>query len=56
MKNGYNSGMMAHASNPSTQEAEVGESLSLRLAWFTRRVPGQPEIHRETLSQQSVCC
>jgi hypothetical protein len=36
--------------NPSTQEAETGRSLSLRPAWFTERVPGQPGLHRETMS------
>jgi hypothetical protein len=31
----------------STQEAEAG--MSLRPAWSTKQVPGQPELHRETL-------
>ena len=29
----------------------MGGSLSLKSAWSTERVPGQPELHRETLSQ-----
>jgi hypothetical protein len=41
---------MAHAFNPSTWEAEAGGFLSSRPAWSTKWVPGQPEIHRETLS------
>ena len=43
---------MAHTFNPSTQEAEAGGSLSLRSTWSKERVPGQPRIHRETLSQE----
>ena len=36
---------------PCIQEAEAGRSLSLRPAWSTERIPGQPGLHRETLSQ-----
>jgi hypothetical protein len=35
--------------NASTREAEAGGFLSLRPAWSTERVPGQPGLHRETL-------
>jgi hypothetical protein len=36
--------------NSSTQEAEAGESLvSLRPAWSTEQVSGQPGLNRETL-------
>jgi hypothetical protein len=42
--------VVAHAFNPSTWEAEAGEFLSLRPAWSTEWVPGQPRVHRETLS------
>ena len=41
-----------HAFNPKTQKAEAGGSLSLKPAWFTEGVPGQPGLHRETLSQK----
>jgi hypothetical protein len=35
----------------SSWEAEAGRFLSSRLAWSTKWVPGQPGLHRETLSQ-----
>jgi hypothetical protein len=41
---------MAYAFNPSTWEAEAGGFLSSRPAWSTEGVPGQPGLHRETLS------
>jgi hypothetical protein len=46
-------GMVAHAFNPSTWEAkaEAGGFLSSRPAWSTEWVPGQPGLHRETLSR-----
>jgi hypothetical protein len=35
-------------------EAETGSgSLSLRPPWSTEQVSGQPELHRETLSQKN---
>ena len=40
---------MAHAFNPSTQEAEAGESLSSRSTWSTEQVPGQAGLCRDTL-------
>jgi hypothetical protein len=40
------------AFNPSTWEAEAGEFLSLRPAWSTEWVPGQPGLYRETLSRE----
>jgi hypothetical protein len=43
-------GVVAHAFNPSTLEAEAGGFLSLRPAWSTEWVPGQPGLYRETLS------
>jgi hypothetical protein len=46
-------GVVAHAFNPSTWEAEAGESLSSRPAWSTEGVPGQSGLHRETLSQKN---
>jgi hypothetical protein len=45
-------GVVAHAFNPSTREAEAGGFLSSRPAWSTEWVPGQPGLHRETLSQK----
>jgi hypothetical protein len=44
--------MVAHAFNPSTWETEAGIFLSSRPAWSTEWVPGQPGLHRETLSQK----
>ena len=41
---------MVHTLNPSIWEAEGGRSLSLRTPWSTEWVPGQPVLHRETLS------
>jgi hypothetical protein len=42
--------VVVHAFNPSTWEAEAGRFLSLRPAWSTKWVPGQPGLYRETLS------
>jgi hypothetical protein len=44
--------VVAHAFNPSTWEAEADGFLSSRPAWSTEWVPGQPGLHRETLSQK----
>jgi hypothetical protein len=41
------------AFNPNTREAEAGGLLSSRPAWSTEWVPGQPGIHRETLSRKT---
>jgi hypothetical protein len=46
--------MVAHAFNPSTWEAEAGRFLSLRPAWSTKWVLGQPGLHRETLSRKQT--
>jgi hypothetical protein len=43
--------VVAHTFNPS-QEAEAGGFLSSRPAWSTKWVPGQPGLHRETLSRE----
>jgi hypothetical protein len=45
--------VVAHTFNPSTWEAEAGKFLSLRPAWSTKWVPGQPGLHRETLSPKN---
>jgi hypothetical protein len=45
--------VVAHAFNSSTWEAEAGGFLSLRPAWSTELVPGQPGLHRETLSRKT---
>jgi hypothetical protein len=45
--------MVAHAFNPSTWEAEAGESLSLRPLWSIELVPGQPGLQREALFRQN---
>ena len=45
-------GLVAHTFNPSTWKAEAGEFLSLRPAWSTEWVPGQPGLYRETLSKK----
>jgi hypothetical protein len=42
--------MVAHAFNPSTWETKAGRFLSSRPALSTEWVPGQPGLHRETLS------
>jgi hypothetical protein len=44
--------VVAHAFNPSTWEAEASGFLSSRPAWSTKWVPGQPGLHRETLSRK----
>ena len=38
---------MAHAFNPSTQEAEAGGAQSSRPAWSTERVPQQPGLQEK---------
>jgi hypothetical protein len=47
--------VVAHAFNPSTREAEAeaGWFLSSRPAWSTEWGPGQPGLHRETLSRKN---
>jgi hypothetical protein len=53
LKNEYcQPGVVAHVFNPNTREAEAGRFLSSRPAWSTKWVPGQPGLHRETLSQK----
>jgi hypothetical protein len=46
-------GVVVHAFNPSTREAEAGRFLSSRPASSTKWVPGLPGLHRETLSQKN---
>jgi hypothetical protein len=47
-------GMVVHAFNPSTREAESGGFLRSRPAWSTKWVLGQPGLHRKTLSQKQT--
>jgi hypothetical protein len=42
--------VVVHAFNHSIWEAEASGYLSSRTAWSTEWVPGQPGLHRETLS------
>ena len=42
-----------HAFNPSTWEAEAGESLSKKPTWCTAQVLGQSGLHWETLSRKT---
>jgi hypothetical protein len=46
--------VVGHAFNPNTWEAEAGGFLSSRPAWSTEWVPGQPGLHRKTLSQNKT--
>jgi hypothetical protein len=43
--------MVTYTFNPSTGRQRQTD-LGLRLAWSTERVPGQPGLHKETLSQK----
>jgi hypothetical protein len=46
--------VVVHAFNPSIQEAESGGSLGVQgQPGSTEQVIGQPELHRETLSQKT---
>jgi hypothetical protein len=45
--------VVVHTFNPSTRKAEAGGFLSSRPAWSTKWVPGQPGLHRETLSRKT---
>lgn len=42
--------MVAHSFYPSTQDSEASTYLSLRAVLTTERIPGQPVLHRNTLS------
>jgi hypothetical protein len=46
-------GVVVLVFNPSTQEAEASGFLSLRPAFATEQVPGQPGLHRETKTKIS---
>lgn len=39
--------MLTHTFNPSTHEAEADKSMSLKPAWFTEHVSGQPGLHTQ---------
>jgi hypothetical protein len=53
LRTGTSWGVVVHAFNPSTWEAKAGGFLSLRPAWSTEWVPGQPGLYRETLSRKN---
>ena len=38
--------------NPNTMEAKSEGSASSKLVWSTWQVPGQPELHRGTISEK----
>jgi hypothetical protein len=44
--------VMVYVFNPSTQEAEAVRSLEFKASLVTGRVPGQPALHKETLSKK----
>ena len=44
--------MVRQEFNPSTGAAEAGGSLSWKPVWSTEQIPGQLELHRETLSRK----
>jgi hypothetical protein len=46
--------VVVHAFNLSTWEVEAGRFLSLRPGWSTEWVPGQPGLHKETLSRKTI--
>jgi hypothetical protein len=52
VKNFCEPGLVVHAFNPSTQEAEASVFLSSRPALSTKWVSGQPGLYRETLSHR----
>jgi hypothetical protein len=52
IKGHHSRAVVAHAFDPSTREAEAGGFLNSRPAWSTKWVPGQPGLHRETLSRK----
>jgi hypothetical protein len=45
---------MVYSHNPSTWEAEAKRIMSLRLAWATQQVEGQPGIYSETTKKQTA--
>jgi hypothetical protein len=53
-KNEAGQGQVEHSFNLSTQETEEGRPLSSRPAWSTEGVPGQPGLHRETVSKNKT--
>lgn len=46
-------GVMAHTFNPRPWEPKPFGSLSVRLAYSTKQVPGHPGLHRVTLSLEN---
>jgi hypothetical protein len=46
--------MVAYTFNPSTWGTEEADFCKLKLAWSTEQVPEQPELNKETLSQNKT--
>ena len=49
-------GVGVHAFNPSTPKAEAGRPLSLRPAWPTEQVQGQPSLGNEGNQGKTKAC
>jgi hypothetical protein len=45
--------VVAHTFNPSIWRLKQVDLPSSKLAWSIEQVPGQPGLHRETLSQKT---
>ena len=50
----FSQAVVVYAFNPSTWEAEAGRFLNLTPAWSTDLIPGQAELHGETLFRKNL--